>query len=72
MLWYQGPKGEPMSMPVRVGITDGTRTEVTPLRGDLAEGTKVYTKGGATGTSGSGSSFRGVPGGMFGMPPPGR
>jgi HlyD family secretion protein len=38
-LWLPGPDGEPRAVPVRLGITDGTATEIAG--GEVAEGTEV-------------------------------
>jgi HlyD family secretion protein len=61
-LWTVDEQGKISAVPVRVGATDGRNTEVTALRGELAESTRVITK--ATGTT---VQFRGPPGGL-GMP----
>ncbi len=71
-LWCVGANGRPELVLVRTGVSDGSRTEVTPLRGELAEGTKVYTRSSGTRSSSSSNRREGPPGGMFGMPPPGR
>jgi HlyD family secretion protein len=38
-VWVVGPDGKPLAVPVRLGITDGTYTEVAT--GDLKEGQPV-------------------------------
>jgi HlyD family secretion protein len=38
-LWIVGERGEPQAIPVRVGISDGTMTEI--ISGDVAEGQEI-------------------------------
>ncbi len=61
-LWCRDDQDRLSVVPVRVGATDGRSTEVTPLRGELAEDTRVITK--ATGTAAD--ERRGPPGGFGG------
>ncbi len=53
-LWVDDGKGSVRPMMVKVGTTDGSHTQVTPLRGELAEGTQVVTA--VTGAPGDASS----------------
>jgi len=46
-IWIVGPDGEPKAISVRLGITDGTATEI--VADDLKEGTEVIV-GAATAT----------------------
>ena len=55
-----GPDGQPKSIQLRLGINDGTATEL--LSGDLAEGAEVVTGGGGANSAGPASTPRG-PGG---------
>jgi HlyD family secretion protein len=45
-----GPDGAPQPVPVRLGVTDGSYTEV--LRGNLPEGAAIIVGGGARGAAG--------------------
>jgi HlyD family secretion protein len=76
-IWCVDSKGLPQPVFVRTGATDGSRTEVAPLLGEVKEGTKVYTKAAASATKTTKNTEPGPvgpPGGVFGGPgmPPGR
>ncbi len=45
-VWVLGPGGEPKAIQVRLGITDGTATEI--IAGDLAEAAQVIVGAGST------------------------
>jgi HlyD family secretion protein len=45
-VWALGSDGQPRAVPVRLGITDGTATEI--VSGDLAKGSQVIVGAGAT------------------------
>jgi HlyD family secretion protein len=49
-VYRPGPEGQPQTVPVRLGVTDGSYTEV--LRGDLPEGAAIIIGGGARGPAG--------------------
>ncbi len=69
-LWCTDEQNQFGVVLVRTGATDGRNTEITPVRGDIKEGTKVITK--ASGTLASrrgGPPGRGFGGSVFG---PGR
>jgi HlyD family secretion protein len=66
-LWCMDEQGQLGVVLVRTGATDGRNTEITPVRGEIQEGTKVITK--ASGTPASrrgGAPGRGFGGGVFG------
>lgn len=64
-IWKQpADGGAPVAVPVRVGVSDGSVSEVTPLHGGLAEGEQVVTgiKGGSGDAAGKNSNPRPPPG----------
>ena len=50
-VWIIGTDGQPKTIPLRLGITDGSATEI--VSGDLVEGAQVIVGAGATAKSGS-------------------
>lgn len=63
-IWKQpAGGGAPVAIPVKVGVSDGSVSEITPLHGELAEGEQVVTgiKGGS-GDSASKGNTRAPPG----------
>ena len=67
LLWYLDENGEPAMTPIRIGMTDGTSTEIVESRG-LEEGTLVITGTNKATESKSNSSRSPMGGGR----PPGR
>ena len=59
-LWVDDGQGGVRPLLVKLGASDGSRTQVTPLRGELAEGTKVVTAvaGSSSGNSQQNNRFR--------------
>jgi HlyD family secretion protein len=55
-VWVLNDDGEPQPIALRLGITDGSATEV--LKGDLTEGQAVIVGAAGAGASGGGSSSR--------------
>lgn len=53
-LWLDDGQGGVRPMMVKLGATDGSRTQVIPLRGELAEGTRVVTAVAGSNSSGGG------------------
>ena len=51
-VWRVGPDGNPVAVPLMLGLTDGSMTEV--VRGDLKEGEEVIVGTGGAGPSGPG------------------
>lgn len=57
-LWLDDGQGGVRPMMVKLGATDGNRTQVIPLRGELAEGTRVVTAVAGSNSSGGGQNNR--------------
>lgn len=55
-LWIRDAEGQLRALPVRIGLTDGRRVEIRPLRGEIEPGTPVVTAVPADGAAAGGRS----------------